>query len=131
MTIGNWRQTLWAKIYEKIEAQMRIVYCQSILKYAYKIDKELISNGADPLAHPEMMQPLKIAVEREYASGRVSDRSQQRAAHGPPLTSPRSSLHHRCPSSSSSSPSSYSSSPAFNNCMTHNGIPNCDATANN
>ena len=35
--------------------------------------KELISNGADPLAHPEMMQPLKIAVEREYASGRVSD----------------------------------------------------------
>ena len=28
--------------------------------------KELISNGADPLAHPEMMQPLKIAVEREY-----------------------------------------------------------------
>ena len=30
--------------------------------------KELISNGADPLAHPEMMQPLKIAVEREYAA---------------------------------------------------------------
>ena len=33
------------EIYEKIEAQMRIVYCQSILKYAYKIDKELLSNG--------------------------------------------------------------------------------------
>ena len=37
------------EIYEKIEAQMRIVYCQSILKYAYKIDKELISNGSPKL----------------------------------------------------------------------------------
>ena len=37
------------EIYEKIEAQMRIVYCQSILKYAYKIDKELLSNGSPKL----------------------------------------------------------------------------------
>jgi hypothetical protein len=37
------------EIYEKIEAQMRIVYCQSILKYAYKIDKELLSNGSPSL----------------------------------------------------------------------------------
>ena len=33
-------------IYEDIEAQMRVVYAQSILKYAYKIDKKLASGAS-------------------------------------------------------------------------------------
>ena len=37
------------EIYERIEAQMRIVYSQSILKYAYKIDKEILSKNSPSL----------------------------------------------------------------------------------
>ena len=42
------------KIYEDIEAQMRVVYAQSILKYAYKIDKKLAS-GASVNAYDDIV----------------------------------------------------------------------------
>ena len=41
-------------IYEDIEAQMRVVYAQSILKYAYKIDKKLAS-GASVNAYDDIV----------------------------------------------------------------------------
>ena len=41
-------------IYEDIEAQMRVVYAQSILKYAYKIDKKLAS-GASVNAYDDVV----------------------------------------------------------------------------
>ena len=63
------------EIYEKIEAQMRIVYCQSILKYAYKIDKELISNGSpklDTVAEGQAMYRV-IAGDIKAKASTVAD----------------------------------------------------------
>ena len=48
------------EIYEHIEKQMRVIYSQSILKYAYKIDKKIKDNGSiaawdDDLAEGQAM----------------------------------------------------------------------------
>ena len=92
----------FASALEGAKAQRAAEAMGEIAKYSALKKRTL----RDPSAHPaaavetltqandalyELLMDIELSQVERYATGRVSDRSQQRTAHGPHASSPRSS----------------------------------------